>query len=58
MRLLVCVVIFLVLTAPAQAAWKEATSENFIVYSDGSESELVSFTQRVARSKSIPQLER
>ncbi len=49
MRLWVCVVIFFALTAPAQAAWKEATSENFIVYSDGGEPELVSFTQRVEK---------
>jgi hypothetical protein len=49
MRLLVCVVIFFVLTAPARAAWKEATSDNFIVYSDGREAELVSFTQRVEK---------
>ncbi len=39
----------LVLAAPAQAAWKEASSDNFIVYSDGSETELVNFTQRVER---------
>jgi hypothetical protein len=49
MRWFVCIVTFLVLTAPAQAAWKEATSDNFIVYSDGSERELVNFTQRVER---------
>jgi hypothetical protein len=39
----------LILTAPAQATWREATSDNFIVYSDGSESELVNFTQRVEK---------
>lgn len=49
MRLLVSAVLFIVLTAPAPAAWREATSDNFIVYSDGSEAELVSFTQRVEK---------
>jgi hypothetical protein len=39
----------LILTTPARAVWREATSDNFIVYSDGSESELVSFTQRVEK---------
>jgi hypothetical protein len=49
MRLLLCLVVCFVLTAPAQAAWKEATSDNFIVYSDGLEAELVGFTQRVEK---------
>jgi hypothetical protein len=40
----------LILMTPTQAAtWREATSDNFIVYSDGSESELVNFTQRVEK---------
>lgn len=49
MRWFVCLVTCLILAAPAQAAWKEASSDNFIVYSDGSETELVNFTQRVER---------
>jgi hypothetical protein len=45
-----CLVTCMALSARVQAAtWKEATSDNFIVYSDGSERELVSFTQRVER---------
>jgi len=49
MRWYACLLPLLVFTAPAQAAWKEASSDNFIVYSDGSETELVNFTQRVER---------
>ncbi|MBS0421957.1 MAG: DUF1570 domain-containing protein [Proteobacteria bacterium] len=49
MRWLACIITCLLLSAPAQAAWKAASSDNFIVYSDGSDSELLSFTQRVER---------
>jgi tetratricopeptide (TPR) repeat protein len=49
MRRFACLLPFLVLAAPAQAAWRQASSDNFIVYSDGSETELVNFTQRVER---------
>ena len=49
MRLLVCAVLTFVLTTPAQATWREATSDNFIVYSDGSEAALVSFTEEVEK---------
>jgi hypothetical protein len=49
MRWFAFIVTFLAIMAPARAAWKEATSDNFIVYSDGSENELVKFTQRVER---------
>ena len=49
MRWFVYIVTCLALAAPVQAAWKEATSDNFIVYSDGFETELVKFTQRVER---------
>jgi hypothetical protein len=53
MRILAYLVIFLVMTTSARAAWREASSDNFIVYSDGSESELVSFTQRVEKIDQI-----
>lgn len=49
MRLLVCAVLAFVLTAPAQATWREATSDNFIVYSDGNQAALVSFTEQVEK---------
>lgn len=49
MRLLSCAVLAFVLTAPAQAAWREATSDNFIVYSEGSQAALVSFTEQVEK---------
>jgi hypothetical protein len=49
MRWYACLIPFLILAAPAQAAWKQASSDNFIVYSDGSDTELVNFTQRVER---------
>jgi hypothetical protein len=49
MRLLVCTVLAFVLTAPAQASWREATSDNFIVYSDGSQAALVTFTEQVEK---------
>jgi len=35
--------------APARAGWREASSDNFIVYSDGGESALVNFTQRAEK---------
>ena len=35
MRWYACLIPFLILAAPAQAAWKQASSDNFIVYSDG-----------------------
>jgi Protein of unknown function (DUF1570) len=34
---------------PAHARWLEATSTNFIVYSDGREAELVKFTEKLER---------
>ena len=37
----------LVLSTPALATWREASTEKFIVYSDGSEKDLVEFTERV-----------
>jgi hypothetical protein len=47
---LVLAFLCLILTTAVQAAtWREATSDNFVVYSDGSESDLVNFTQRVEK---------
>jgi tetratricopeptide (TPR) repeat protein len=37
----------LLLAAPALAAWREASTEHFIVYSDGPQKSLVEFTQQV-----------
>jgi hypothetical protein len=49
MRLLICAILLIGLHAPVEAAWREASSANFIVYSDGKETDLVSFTQRVEK---------
>ena len=51
MRLLVCAVLAFVVSAPARATWREATNNNFIVYSDGSQAALVSFTEQVEKAR-------
>jgi hypothetical protein len=48
-RLIVCAALTFALTAPARAAWLEATSDNFIVYSDGNPAALVNFTGQVEK---------
>jgi hypothetical protein len=49
LRLIVCAALAFTLTAPARAAWLEATSDNFIVYSDGNPAALVNFTGQVEK---------
>ncbi len=39
----------LVVSTPSHAAWKRAESPLFVVYSDGSQKELVDFTQKLER---------
>ena len=56
MRLQVCALLTLALSAPAYATWREATSDNFIVYSDGSQSSLVSFTEQVEKFDQVLRL--
>lgn len=49
LQLLVCVALTFALTGPARATWREATSDNFVVYSDGNPAALVSFTEQVEK---------
>jgi hypothetical protein len=49
MRRLLAVLPYLALASPASAAWLEASSDNFVVYSDGNEEKLVDDTRRVEK---------
>ncbi|MXP42882.1 hypothetical protein [Allopontixanthobacter sediminis] len=44
-RILLAVISGLVLTAPAQAEWREASSDHFVIYSDQSEKRLRDFAE-------------
>jgi hypothetical protein len=44
-----CTLALLVLSTSALATWREANTDKFIVYSDGSEKDLVEFTERADR---------
>jgi tetratricopeptide (TPR) repeat protein len=46
-RLFVVIVVSLGLVVPAHAEWREATSPRFVIYSNGSERELVRYSQRL-----------
>ncbi len=47
MRYLLALVMLLLAFVPAHAKWLEATSQNFIVYSDGDGAELQTYTKRL-----------
>ena len=51
-----CTLALLVLSTPALATWREASTDKFVVYGDGPEKDLVEFTERVDKFDQVLRL--